>query len=280
MTEPLGSMRRFVGKAVAITGGASGIGAATARRFAAEGARLALCDLAGDRLATFAEELGLEPEDLFLKAVDVADGTAVELFIDEAARALGGLDVLVNNAGIGCFGHVDEITPEAWRHTFAVDLDAVFFGSRAALPHLRQTKGTIVNTASISGHFGDAGLVAYNVAKAGVINLTRNMAVDHADDGIRVNCICPGGVSTQMLKAHTRDAAIMAEYERLVPMRRVGTPEEMAAAITFLASADAAYITGIALTVDGGVTAQTGQPNFDRLYRERKWDQAILARKD
>lgn len=279
MTEPLGSMRRFVGKAVAITGAASGIGAATARRFAAEGAKLALCDLAGDRLAASAEELRLEPDLLFLKAVDVADGAAVEAFVHEAAQALGGLDVLVNNAGIGCFGHVDEITPDAWRRTLAVDLDAVFFGSRAALPHLRKTRGTIVNTASISGLLGDPGLVAYNVAKAGVINLTRNMAVDHADDGIRVNCICPGGVATQLLKAHTRDAAIMAEYERLVPMGRVGMPKEMAGAITFLASADASYITGIALTVDGGATAQTGQPNFDRLYREREWDKTILGRK-
>ncbi|MDO7842167.1 meso-2,3-butanediol dehydrogenase [Sphingomonas immobilis] len=279
MTEPLGSMRRFAGKVVAITGAASGIGAATATRFAAEGARLALCDLAGDRLAAFAEGLALAPADLFLKAVDVADGAAVEAFVEAAAAALGGLDVLVNNAGIGCFGHVDEITPEAWRKTMAVDLDAVFFGCRAALPHLRRSRGAIVNTASISGQLADAGLVAYNVAKAGVINLTRNLAVDHAADGIRANCICPGGVGTPMLTAHMRDAAIMAEYERLVPLGRVGTPEEMAAAITFLASADAAYITGVALTVDGGVTAQTGQPNFDRLYRERDWDKKILARK-
>jgi len=279
MTEALGSMRRFAGKVVAITGAASGIGAATAQRFAAEGARLALCDLKEDVLAASAAPLGLSPGDLFLRAVDVGDPEAIAGFVRDAAATLGRLDVLVNNAGIGCFGHVDEITPEAWRRTMAVDLDAVFFGSRAALPFLRESRGSIVNTASISGNFGDPGLVAYNVAKAGVINLTRNMAVDHAQDGVRVNCICPGGVGTPMLKAHTRDAAIMDEYEKLVPMGRVGTPEEMASAISFLASADASYITGVALTVDGGVTAQTGQPNFDRLYRERGWDKAILARK-
>jgi meso-butanediol dehydrogenase/(S,S)-butanediol dehydrogenase/diacetyl reductase len=269
------SMRRFEGKAVLITGAASGIGAATATRFAAEGARLALADLAVDRLAALATELG---GGTLTTALDVADGDAVTDWVAAAAAALGGIDVLVNNAGIGCFGHIDEITPEQWRRTMSVDLDAVFFASRAALPHLRASHGCIVNTASISGVLADAGLVAYNVAKAGVINLTRTLAVDHADDGIRVNCICPGGVGTPMIRAHTRDADIMAEYARLVPMSRVGTPAEMAAGITFLASSDASYITGIALAIDGGVTAQTGQPNFDRLYRERGWDKKMLNR--
>lgn len=278
MTEPRGSMCRFAGKIVAITGAASGIGAAAARRFASEGARLALCDLQEDRLRASTAELGLAPSDLFVRAVDVSNGEAVEAFVRDAAGVLGGLDVLINNAGIGCFGHVDEITPAQWRKTLAVDLDAVFFGSRAALPFLRESRGCIVNTASISGAFGDPGLVAYNVAKAGVINLSRNMAVDHAREGIRVNCICPGGAGTAMLKAHMRDDVIMEDYAALVPMGRIGTPEEMAAGIAFLASADAAYITGHALTIDGGVTAQTGQPNFDRHYRERGWDKKMLAR--
>lgn len=278
MTEPLGSMRRFEGKVVAISGAASGIGLAAATRFAAEGARLALCDLQAERLAEAASGVSVGNGDVWTQAVDVSDGAAYAAFVDAAAARFGQLDVLVNNAGIGCFGHVDEITAEAWRRTLAVDLDAVFFGSRAALPHLRKTHGCIVNTASISGLFGDPGLAAYNVAKAGVVNLTRNMAVDHAPEGIRVNCICPGGVGTPMLKAHMRDAAIMEEYAQLTPLGRVGTPEEMAASICFLASKDASYITGLALVVDGGVTAQTGQPNFDRLYRERGWDKKMLAR--
>jgi meso-butanediol dehydrogenase/(S,S)-butanediol dehydrogenase/diacetyl reductase len=275
MTEPLGSMRRFEGLVVSISGAASGIGSAAALRFAAEGAKLALCDLQAERLEAVASKLSAK---VFARAVDVSDGDAYAAYIDDAAAHFGQLDVLVNNAGIGCFGHVDEITPEAWRRTLAVDLDAVFFGSRAALQHLCKTRGSIVNTASISGLFGDPGLVAYSVAKAGVVNLTRNMAVDHAHDGIRVNCVCPGGVGTPMLKAHTRDAAIMEEYARLVPMGRVAEPEEVASAIAFLASKDASYITGQALVVDGGVTAQTGQPNFDRLYRERGWEKKILAR--
>jgi meso-butanediol dehydrogenase/(S,S)-butanediol dehydrogenase/diacetyl reductase len=273
VSAPIGTARRFQGRVVAISGAAAGIGAATAERFAAEGAGLALCDLADDGLAATAAGSGVE---VFARAVDVADGEAYARFVDDAADHFGRLDVLVNNAGVGCFGHVDEITPAAWRRTLAIDLDAVFFGSRAALPHLRAAGGCIVNTASISGLFADPGLVAYNVAKAGVVNLTRTMAVDHASEGVRVNCVCPGGVGTPMLKAHTRDAAIMEEYARLVPMGRVARPDEIAAVIAFLASADAGYITGQALVVDGGVTAQTGQPNFDRLYRERGWDQKIL----
>ena len=275
MTEPLGSMRRFANKVVIITGGASGIGAATARRFASEGAKVAICDMSEKGLSAMAEELG---EGLFTRVVDVSDYPSITGIIDDVAAHFGRLDVMVNNAGIGCFGHADEIAIEAWRRTMAVDLDGVFYGCRAALPHLRETGGNIVNTASISGHLADPGLVAYNVAKAGVINLTRNLAVDHAEEGIRANCICPGGAGTAMLTAHLRDEAIMEEYARLVPMGRVGKPEEMAAAIAFLASADASYITGVALSIDGGVTAQTGQPNFDRLYRERGWDKKILGK--
>ena len=279
MSEQLGSSGRFFGKVALITGAASGIGAATARRFAAEGAKLAICDLAEEPLAAMAEQLGRESNDLHSSSVDVRDPSAIARFLEGAVDALGQLDVLVNNAGIGCFGHVDEITPEAWRNTLAVDLDAVFFASRAALPHLRRTRGSIVNTASISGLFGDPGLVAYNVAKAGVVNLTRNMAVDHAHEGIRVNCVCPGGVDTSMLRAHTIDEGIMAEYARLVPLERLGQPDEIASGIAFLASEDASYITGCSLVIDGGVTAQTGQPNFDRLYRERGWDEKILNRR-
>lgn len=275
MTEAHYGMRRFEGKVAVVTGGASGIGAATARRFAGEGARVAICDMSERGLAAMREELG---DGLRIGKVDVSEEAGLTAFIDGVAQHFGALDILVNNAGVGCFGHVDEISSKAWRRTMAIDLDAVFFGSRAALPFLRETRGCIVNTASISGNLADPGLVAYNVAKAGVINLTRNMAVDHAADGIRVNCICPGGVGTPMLKAHMRDDAIMEEYARLVPLGRVGEPEEMAAGIAFLASNDASYITGVALSIDGGVTAQTGQPNFDRLYRERGWDRKILAR--
>lgn len=278
MSDGLPGMRRFEGKVALVTGAASGIGRATALRFQAEGARLALCDLNAQALDDVAGETGLDSADIFVRPVDVADGEAMESFVRDAGSALGAIDVLINNAGIGSFGHIDEITPEQWRRTFAVDVDSIFFASRAALPFLRAAKGCIVNTASISGQLADPGLTAYCAAKGSVVNLTRQLAVDHADDGIRVNCICPGGASSPMLKGHMRDAEFMAEYERTVPMRRLGTPEEMAAAILFLASPDASFITGVDLAVDGGVTAQTGQPHFDRLYRARGWDKKLLAR--
>ncbi|MBV9660880.1 MAG: SDR family oxidoreductase [Acidimicrobiales bacterium] len=269
-------MYRFKGKRVLVTGAASGIGRATALRFTAEGAVLGLCDLNHESLTAVGSETGLALGELFMRTVDVADGEALERFVVDAGQALGGIDILVNNAGIGCFGHIDEITPDQWRRVFAVDVDAIFYASRAALPFLRTSTGCIVNTASISGLFGDPGLAAYCAAKGSVVNLTRQLAVDHAPEGIRVNCVCPGGTSSPMLRSHLRDAAFVDEYARTVPMGRVGTPEEMAAGITFLASSDASYITGTELTIDGGVTAQTGQPHFDRLYRERGWDQRIF----
>ena len=271
------SSQRFKGRIALITGAASGIGRATALRLASEGAKLALCDLSEEGLATVASATGLAGADVVTRVVDVANGNALEAFVQDAGAMLGGLDILINNAGMGSFGHVDETTAEQWHRTFAVNVDSIFFAVRAALPMLRERRGCIVNTASISGLLADPGLTAYCASKGAVVNLTRQLAVDHADDGIRVNCICPGAVSSPMLRGHMRDDSFMAEYERTVPMRRIGTPEEMAAAICFLASDDAAYITGTELVVDGGVTAQTGQPHFDRLYRARGWDKKFLG---
>ena len=271
--------RRFAGKTAIITGAASGIGAATARRLASEGAALGLCDIQEQALDALAEEIAATTSGKpFVRLVDVSIGEAIEAFVRDTASALGQLDIMVNNAGIGCFGHVDEISPAQWRQTMAIDLDSVFFGSRAALPFLRQTAGCIVNTASVSGLAGDHGLAAYTAAKAAVINLTRTMALDHGPEGIRINCVCPGGTDTAMMRAHSRDAEIMRETAAAVPMRRLGTPDEIAGGIAFLASSDASYVTGHTLVIDGGVTAQTGQPDFDRLYRERGWDKKMLQR--
>lgn len=261
MTEPLGSMRRFESKVAVVTGAASGIGAATVERFLAEGAFVAACDVKGEALAV------LPADRTLIRAFDVADSVALATFIDAAAARFGTIDILVNNAGIGSFGRADELPVEAWDRVLAINLGAAFHGSRAALPYLRESRGCIVNTASISGLFADPGLLAYNVSKAGVVNLTRNMAVDHAADGIRVNCICPGPVATPMLNPLLADPGVAAQYAALIPLGRAGTADEMAAAILFLASRDAAFITGTALVIDGGVTCQTGQPNLDRIMR-------------
>lgn len=259
---------RFEGKVAVVTGGASGIGAATVRRFVEEGASVLIADLQ----SAAAEALALELGDATAPyALDVTDLAAVEAMMAEAADRFGKIDIVFNNAGISSMGRVDEIDVEHWHRVIDVDLNAVFYGCRAALPHLRANGGgAIVNTASISGLFGDWGLPAYNAAKGAVMNLTRTLAADHARDNIRVNAVCPGGVETGMTEALAQSRRAQEQYQRLVPMARMGLAHEIASAVAFLASDDASYVTGHGLVVDGGVTATTGQPNFTALS-ERWW---------
>jgi meso-butanediol dehydrogenase/(S,S)-butanediol dehydrogenase/diacetyl reductase len=261
---------RFAGRVALITGAASGIGAACARRFAAEGARLALCDLDEAGLAALAKELDPSGERVLTARVDVSSLEEVQAFTDAAAARFWRLDAVLNNAGIGAFGHSDEMDPALWRRTFAVDVDSVFYGTRAALPHLRRAGGgAIVNTASISGLAGDYGLAAYNAAKGAVVNYTRAAALEVARAGIRVNAICPGPIETALAGPLLRHAQVAPAYARAIPMGRVGQADEVAAAAAFLASDDASYITGAMLVVDGGLLAATGQPDFYSLLTGR-----------
>lgn len=253
---------RFDGRVAAITGAASGIGAATARRLGREGARLSLCDRNGPGLETLAAELG---RDVAVTTLDVSDREAVESWIEATVERSGRLDVLFNNAGIGSYGKTPDVDPARWHRIIDVDLHAVFYGCRAAIPHFRkQGGGVIVNTASISGLFGDYGLAAYNAAKAAVVNYTRTAALDHARENIRVNCVCPGAIDTMLTAPLLSSAEVAADYERLIPMGRVGRAEEIAAVVAFLASDDASYVTGAAVVADGGMTAGTGQISLTR----------------
>jgi meso-butanediol dehydrogenase/(S,S)-butanediol dehydrogenase/diacetyl reductase len=270
------SEKRFHNHVVLITGAASGIGAATAERMGAEGATLFLADLDADGLERIACTLRRDSAaDVAVHVVDVADDAHVREMVATCIATFGQLHVLVNNAGISMGGNILELTTEQWRRVMSIDADSVFFASKAALPHLIASSGSIVNTCSISGVRADYGLAGYNAAKGAVANLTRAMAIDHAVDGVRVNSVCPGGVATPML--HGVIARFAEEYEKLIPMGRPAEPHEIAAAITFLASTDASYITGHNLVVDGGVTAATGQPNFARLFADRR---AARAAKD
>jgi meso-butanediol dehydrogenase/(S,S)-butanediol dehydrogenase/diacetyl reductase len=253
---------RFSGKVAVVTAAASGIGAATAARLAREGAYVYLSDIDREALARQAEALQDIGSQISTVAADVTNPDEVSALIETAVRERGRLDILINNAGMGSFGRVTEVTPENWHRVFQICVDSVFYASRSAIPHLIGTRGNIVNTASISGLLGDYGFAAYNAAKGAVINLTRNMALDYSRDNIRVNAVCPGLVATPLSLKLRGNEAVMAEYDRLIPLGRAGEPEEIASAIAFLASDDASYVTGVNFAVDGGITAATGQPNF------------------
>lgn len=261
MTTATDRGARFGGKVAIVTGGASGIGAAFVRRVHSEGAAVMIADLDVSGGEALAAELG---GNAVFRQVDVSDAAAVEAMVEACVAQFGGLDILYNNAGIGCFGLTPDLPLEQWHRVIAVNLDAVFFGCRAAIPHMRRRGGgAIVNTASASGMAADFGFTAYNAAKAAVINYTRCLAIDHAVDGIRANAVCPGPVETPILMNGV-DAilGLKAEWEGVVPAKRFARPEEIAAVAAFLVSDDASYVTGVSVPVDGGLTAHTGQPDL------------------
>lgn len=250
---------RFKDKVTVITGGGSGIGAATARLMAREGARIVVIDLVADAAQAVAAETGG-----LAIAADVADRASLETAIARAVQEHGHIDVLVNNAGIGCFGRTPDLEPETWERVIAIDLNAVFYACRAAIPHMIGRNSAIINTASISGLGGDYGYTAYNAAKAGVINYTRSLAVDHARDGIRANSLCPGLIATPLTAGAKTLPGLEQDWHDTIPMGRAGSPDEMAEVIAFLASDAASYVTGSTIVADGGQTAWTGQPNVMR----------------
>lgn len=252
---------RFDGKGILITGATSGIGAAAARRFGAAGGRVVVSGRHQMRGAAMAAEIEDAGGEAHFIAADLTDSAACEGLVAAAAERLGGLDVLVNAAGIIHRKDAAETSDAEWRETMAINLDAVFYLSRAAVRLMKpRGGGVIVNVASTASLTASDGMAAYCAAKGAVMLLTRAMARDHGGDGIRVNAVCPGDVITPMLEdeAHqigVEPAAMYAESVAGTPLGRIGVPEDIAGAILFLASDDAALVTGAGLVLDGASSA-------------------------
>lgn len=247
---------RLEGKAALITGGTRGIGLAAARLFRGAGAEVVLFARDAARGAQAEQEVA----GASFVAGDVRRAADCEAAVARTLDLHGSLDVLVNDAGVIYRNRtVDAMSEEEWDETFDTNVKGAFLMSRAAIPALRRVRGNIVNVSSYVGLVGFAGAAAYAASKAALINLTRSMALDHAADGVRVNAVCPGSVDTEMIRAAWRahDDPSVAEraWKAKHPLGRIATPEEVAEVILFLASDRASFVTGVALPVDGGITA-------------------------
>lgn len=258
----------FSGKVAIVTGGGSGIGRATAERLAKGGASVIIVDLDADRVGKAVSEL-VAAYDAKVEGLvaDVSQEASAEAMVKTALDGFGRLDVLVNAAGVHHTGDIHEVSLEDWNRLIGTNLTSMFLTCRAAIPAMAaQKSGSIVNLGSVSSFIGQEmqgkSSFVYNVTKAGIRQLTTSLATRYAGDGIRVNCVCPGAVRTRMSLTEEQEAvppmraAILAAMAQGHPMERVADPDEIAAAIAFLASDDASFITGTAMPVDGGYLAR------------------------
>jgi len=251
-------MGRFSNKVVLVTGAASGIGEAAARRFGREGASLVLADRNADGLRRVAAEI--EAADVHTETADLSKADACRGVIEAAMARFGRLDVLINNAGKDHLGRVDEGDIADFSTVIETDLYGVFYMTRFALPHLREVRGCIVNVSSVSGLGGDWSHSFYCAAKGAVTNFTRAVALDEAKSGVRVNAVNPSLVYTPFTAGMQDQPELVAKFEERIPMGRGAQPDDISGAIAFLASEDAHFITGVNLPVDGGLSASNGQP--------------------
>ena len=251
---------RLKGKSALVTGAASGIGKATAQRFAEEGCTVVCADKNGDGAQQTAKEINATGAKAFAVTLDVTKADQVGAAIAKAIEQTGGLDIVVNNAGITIVGSVEQMSEAQWDTEMDINVKSIFLMSKAVWSHMKDRKGGgILNTASIAGQIGIAQDAAYCASKAAVFMLTRCMAKDGAGDRIRVNCVCPGFIDTPMIQGYFNDqddpAAARQFATALHPLGRLGFARDIANGFLYLASDDAEWVTGTALTVDGGLMA-------------------------
>jgi NAD(P)-dependent dehydrogenase (short-subunit alcohol dehydrogenase family) len=249
-------MRRFEGRSIFVSGAASGIGRATAERFGKEGGRVVCADVNLPGAEETATTIRAAGGDAFALPCDVTSPGAVTEAIAETVRRHGGLYALANVAGYGFFRRTTETTLDEWNRMIAVNLTGQFLTCKEAIPHVLKAKGAIVNTASVAGLKSHPYSAAYCASKGGVVQLTRALAVEYGRKDVRINCVCPGGVETPLISKFTLPEGVsQAALTRIMPLGRMGKPDEVAGTIAFLASDDAAYVNGATIVVDGGMIA-------------------------
>lgn len=247
---------RLAGKVALITGAARGMGAAEATLFAEEGARLALTDVREEELKALAEKLRSKGYEVLALAQDVSDAAGWATVVEDCERAHGGLDVLVNNAGILSMTGVEATTDEEWERVIAVNQRGVWLGMKHTIPAMkRRGSGSIINLSSIYGLVGGGGAIAYQATKGAVRLMTKTAAIEYAREGIRINSLHPGVIDTPMLQEGVPDE-LKPVLAQMTPMGRMARPEEIAHGALFLASDDSSFMTGSELVMDGGYTAQ------------------------
>jgi NAD(P)-dependent dehydrogenase (short-subunit alcohol dehydrogenase family) len=259
-------MSRFSNQVVLVTGAGSGIGRTTARSFAAEGAAVVIADIDGDAARTVAGDLTAEGHTAQACPVDVADRDGVRAMVADVETALGRVDVLVNNAAAATDVPFEKLSEREWEREIGVSLKGPFLCSQAVVPGMaRRRRGAIVNIGSVNGHTY-LGNDLYSAAKAGLVSLTRTLAVRYGPDGVRANLVAPGTIRTPIWNRRlANDPQVHQRLTRWYPLGRLGEPEDVAAAVLFLASDAAAWITGVALPVDGGLLAGNA-PMIDDIF--------------
>jgi NAD(P)-dependent dehydrogenase (short-subunit alcohol dehydrogenase family) len=254
----------FTNKIVIITGAAGGIGEAAAKLFAKEGAKLTLVDINEGELKRVTSELGVDESNYLIQVTDVAKEEQVKNYVDQTLQKYGRVDVFVNNAGVeGKVKGIVETTAEELEFVLGVNVKGVYYGLKHVLPTMIANKyGSIINTSSVAGFIGSPGLAPYIASKHAVLGITKTAALEVAPYGIRVNAVCPGPVDNRMMRSIEEGAApgqgavVQQEFEKMIPLGRYATNEEVADLIYFLASDKAKYLTGVAYRVDGGMGAK------------------------